>query len=84
MIMTFLGGIWGKFATVIVGAVAVLSMLLRVRYKIRKGAKDEMRAEIQERTIERIREADEADRSIDGLDRDSIIDRLREQGHLRE
>ena len=84
MILGMLGGLWGRFATIIVGAVSLLTALLGLRYKIRKGAQQEMRAEIQERTIERIKVAQEVDADVDGMSDDTILDKLRDNGWVRD
>jgi hypothetical protein len=81
--MNILAMLWGRTAGIIVGAIGLVAALLRIRYSIRKGAKDEMSAEIQKRTIEQIATA----RRIEGgpdRDRDGVLDELRKQGHLRE
>ena len=82
--MNILAMLWGRTAGIVVGAVSLLAMLLGIRHSIRKGAKNEMSAEIQERTIERIETADRIDRELAGADRDDIIDKLRDQGHIRD
>jgi len=76
--------LWGKTAAIAVGAVSLLIALLGIRHKIRKGAKNEMSAEIKERTLERIETVNRIERDLADSDRDSILDRLREQGHLRD
>lgn len=81
--MNILAMLWGRTAGIIVGAIGLVAALLRIRYGIRKGAKDEMSAEIQKRTIEQIETARRIETDPD-LDRDSVLDKLREQGHLRE
>ena len=82
--MNILGMLWGKTAAIVVGAVSVLVALLGIRHGIRKGAKDEMSAEIQERTIEQIAKGDEIDREIDGLSDGDVIARMRERGEVRD
>ena len=82
--MNILVMLWGKTAAIVVGAVSLLIALLGIRHKIRKGAKNEMSAEIKERTLERIEIADRINRELAGADRDDILDKLREQGHLRD
>jgi len=82
--MNILGMLWGKTAGIVVGAVSLLVALLGVRHSIRKGAKDEMSAEIQERTIEQIAKGDEIDREIDGLSDGDVIARMRERGEVRD
>ncbi|MBT8147757.1 MAG: hypothetical protein KJN90_12950 [Gammaproteobacteria bacterium] len=82
--MNILAMIWGKTATVIVGLVGILAALAGIRHSIRKGKESEMRAEIQKRTLDRIEAADKAERDIAGADRTDIIDKLRDQGHIRD
>ena len=82
--MNILAMLWGKTAAIVVGAVSLLIALLGIRHKIRKGAKNEMSAEIKERTLERIETVNRIERDLADSDRDSILDRLREQGHLRD
>ena len=82
--MNILAMLWGKTAAIVVGAVSLLIALLGIRHKIRKGAKNEMSAEIKERTLERIETVNRIERELADSDRDSILDRLREQGHLRD
>jgi len=84
MILRLLGGLWGKFATLIVGAVALLAAVLRIRYKVRKGAQEEMRAEIQERTLERIKTSQEVDADVDDMSDGDILDKLRDNGWIRD
>ena len=82
-VSSILAMLWGRTAAIIVGAVGLIAALFGIRYNIRKGAKDEVRAQMQEETMERIRRT----RDIEGrgdLDCDSVLDKLREQGHLRE
>jgi hypothetical protein len=81
--MNILAMLWGRTAGIIVGAIGLVAALFRIRYSIRKGAKDEMSAEIQKRTIEQIETARRIEVEPD-LDRDSVLDKLREHGHLRE
>ena len=54
MLLSLFGGIWGKFATGVVAVISVIAAVFGVVWKIKSGAKDEMRAEIQEQTMERI------------------------------
>ena len=82
--MNILAMLWGKTAAIVVGAVSLLIALLGIRHKIRKSAKNEMSAEIKERTLERIETVNRIERDLADSDRDSILDRLREQGHLRD
>lgn len=83
MILSLFGGIWGKFATGVVAVISVIAAVLGVVWKIKSGAKDEMRAEIQEQTLERIqRTRDIEDRG--DLSRPDVLNELREQGNLRE
>ena len=82
--MNILGMLWGKTAGIVVGAVSLLVALLGIRHSIRKGAKDEMSAEIQERTIEQIAKGDEIDKEIDGLSDGDVIARMRERGEVRD
>jgi len=82
--MNIFGMLWGKTAAIAVGAVSLLVVLLGIRHSIRKGAKDEMSAEIQERTIEQIAKGDEIDKEIDGLSDGDVIARMRERGEVRD
>lgn len=82
--MNLLGMLWGRTATLIVGVVGIIAVLAGLRHSIRKGAKNEMSQEIQDRTMERIRIAQRIARERGDPDRDSVIDRLREQGQLRD
>ena len=81
--MNILAMLWGKTAGIIVGLISLVAALVGIRHSIRKGAKNEMSQEIQKRTIDQIEKARRIESEPD-LDRDSIIDKLREQGHLRE
>lgn len=81
--MNILAMLWGKTAGIIVGLISLVAALVGIRNSIRKGAKNEMSQEIQKRTIDQIEKARRIESEPD-LDRDSIIDKLREQGHLRE
>ena len=83
MILSLFGGIWGKFATGVVAVISVIAAVLGVVWKIKSGAKDEMRAEIQEQTLERIQRTRDIEARGD-LSRPDVLDKLREQGHLRE
>ena len=83
MLLSLFGGVWAKIATGVVAVVSVIATILGVVWRIKSGAKDEMRAEIQEQTLERIQRT----RDIEGrgdLSRPDVLDKLREQGHLRE
>ena len=82
--MNILAMLWGKTTGVIVGAIAILGALAGIRRTIRKGAKDEMSAEIRERTLEQIARAEEAEREIDDMSHDDILEQLRDQGHVRD
>ena len=82
--MNILGMLWGRTTGVIVGAIALIGALAGIRHGIRKGAKDEMSAEIKDRAIEQMARAAEAEREIDALSDSDILERLREQGHVRD
>ena len=83
MLLGLFGGIWGKFATGAVAVISVIAAVLGVVWKIKSGAKDELRAKINEQTMEKVETARRIEADSD-LDRDSVLDKLREQGHLRE
>lgn len=82
-LISLFGGIWGKVATIVVGAVGLLTAFLGMRYKIRKTAKEEMRTEIQERTLEQIREAEKVSQDVDAMPDGDILDKLRDNGWVR-
>ena len=75
--------IWGKFATTIIAIAGLVATLFGWRWSIRKGAKEELRNEIQQRTIEQMREANDVSDEVDSMDNDTIIDKLRENGWLK-
>lgn len=83
-ILALISGGWSKLAGWVAAAAGIAVAVLAFTFKIKRGARNEMRAEIQQRTLERIEQAQRIDAADADLDRDSVIDRLREQGHLRE
>ena len=82
--MNFLAMIWGKTTAIVVGAVGLLVALLGIRHSIRKGAKDEMAAEIKERALEQIQRGEEIERKFDGMSDDDVLTKLRDQGYIRD
>ena len=82
--MNFLAMLWGKTAGTVVMVASLLAALLGIRHSIRKGAKEEMSNEIKERTLERVNAANEVSRDVDGLSDDTILDKLRDNGWLRD
>ena len=82
--MNILAMLWSKTAGTLVMVASLLAALLGVRYSIRKGAKEEMSNEIKERTLERVNTANEVSRDVDGLSDDAILDKLRDNGWLRD
>lgn len=44
--LSFFGGLWGRVVAVMVAVVSVVGALATIRYRIRKGAKADMAAEI--------------------------------------
>ena len=82
--MNFLALIWGKTAAIIVGAISLVVALLGLRHSIRKGAKEEMSNEIKDRTIERIDVSNKTERDVNAMSDDDILDKLRDNGWLRD
>lgn len=82
--MNFLAMLWGKTTAIIVGAVGLLVALLGIRHSIRKGAKEEMSAEIKERALEQIQRGEEIERNFDGMSDDDVLTKLRDQGYIRD
>ena len=82
--MNILGMLWGKTAGIVVGVVSLLVALLGVRHSIRKGAKNEMSAQIKERALEQIEKGEAIERSYAGMSTDDIIARMREKGLVRD
>lgn len=82
--MNFLAMLWGKTTAIVVGAVGLLVALLGIRHSIRKGAKDEMSAEIKERALEQIQRGEKIERDFDGMSDDDVITKLRDQGYIRD
>ena len=82
--MNFLAMLWGKTTAIVVGAVGLLVALLGIRHSIRKGAKDEMSAEIKERALEQIQRGEKIERGFDGMSDDDVITKLRDQGYIRD
>ena len=74
--MNILAMLWGKTAAIVVGAVSLLIALLGIRHKIRKGAKNEMSAEIKERTLERIETVNRIERDLADSDRCSVFNKI--------
>lgn len=86
--MAFLSGIWGRIA--LVGAVA--SVALTLLLKLLSGARRSERIEVErDALIDKVEEVNrrrdetkEIKREIDALDRDALIERLRERGVVRD
>lgn len=76
--------LWSKFTGYLVAAAGLFALLAGIRYKIRSTAREELQNEMRERTLERIEAAREVDDRVDGLGDDDILERLREQGWLRD
>lgn len=84
MIASLLSGIWGKFIGYIVAGLSLLAAIMAWRYKISKGAREQMANEIRERTIERVEHAREVEADVAGTRDDDILDKLRDNGWLRD
>lgn len=82
--MNILAMLWGRTATMLVGAASVLMALFGIRYSIRKRAKEEMSNEIRERTIERIEVAHSMERDVDAMSNSDVADELRDHGWIRD
>lgn len=82
--MNIIAMLWGKTTGLIVGAIAIIAALAGIRYQIRKGARDEMSAEIKDRTIEQIARNEEIDADIDGMSDGDVIASMRKQGYVRD
>lgn len=80
---SLLMGIWGRFAGYLAMAAAVAAALFGVRYRIRKGAREDMENTMRERTIERIQQADGIEQRVDQASDDDIREKLRDNGWLR-
>ena len=82
--MSFLYSLWGKTVTTVVAGVSLVAMLLGLRYKIQKGARDAMSADIQRRTLERVERKQKIEADAAGLSDDDVLDRLRDKGLIRD
>ena len=80
--MSILAALWGRFAGYAVSAVMAVAAIFGMIWNIKRGAKDEMRAEIQAKTVERIQRARDA---VDAIPADGDVrERLRDKGYLRD
>ena len=79
-----LGGLWGRIAMLAVGVASIAATLLGIRWRIRKTAKEEMSSEIQERTLDRIKDAQDAADDARGIPDGDIRNKLRDKGYLRD
>lgn len=82
--MSVLSLLWNKTTALVVGFVAILAAIAGIRHSIRSGAKDELRSEIKERTIERVRVAKEISNDVEYTPDGDILDKLRDNGWLRQ
>lgn len=83
--MTWLiGGLWNKVIGYLVAGLGLAAAMLSWRYKISKGAREKLESQIRERTIERVQEARRVESDSAALGDDAILDKLRDNGWLRD
>lgn len=83
-VLSLLGGVWGRVIATVVGLVSVFAALAGVRYKIRKGARDEMASKMRERTVERLRQAKDVEDDMGRLDDAGVAEWLSDHGYFRD
>ena len=76
--------IWSKFIGYVVAVLGIVAMVLAWRYKISKGAREKLENQIKDRTIERVQHAREVEAELTGVSDDTIIDKLRDNGWIRD
>lgn len=76
--------LWGRLIAIVTTIVSVAAAILGWRYSIRKDAKRELSEAIQKQAIESIEVAKEVENEVAQSDGDAIVDRLRDNGWLRE
>lgn len=84
MLFSFLGGLWGRVVAVVVAVASVVGALATIRYRIRKGAKADMSAEMRQRTIERLEQVKDVQDDIGRLDDAGVAQWLSEHGYFRD
>lgn len=83
-LLSLFGGIWGRLIAVLIAVASVLAAVLTVRAKVRGNAQRELSESIQRRTLERIEEARHAQDDAAAVPDDTIRERLRDMGYLRD
>lgn len=83
-LLSLFWGAWGRVVAVVVGIVAIIAAVLTVRANIRSSAQREMSEAIQRRTIDQLKEAKHAQDDAASVPDDSIHERLRDMGYLRD
>ena len=79
-----IGGIWGRLATVMVGVAGLVAALFSWRHSIRKSQRQAIENEQQRRTIERLKIKAQVGADVRGMSDDDILDKLRDQGFIRD
>ena len=85
--MMWLVRIWGRWSKWVAIGIVALSAMAGIRWRIRKGAKNEVRREVREANMRAYLEGEEAERnareSIADLTYDELVERMREAGDYR-
>lgn len=76
--------LWNRWIAIVVGIVSTIALVFGWRHSIRKDAKTELSKELQDQAITAIMVSKEVEHEISQSDGDTIVERLRDNGWLRD